>query len=480
MTITKEDLESLLTKAEATKSELRAMRKDAFLNPRYKRFQGYMKTFWRMQAQDFMKEFAGFKNLFTEAPSPRQILRSWEKSIERATTRMVRDARKEFLQAIKDGAGSTLVDIPHAGNYGVGFSASDPRIKALIDSRIEFMTNSVNATSQQRIASLVQRMTDEGASYTKMSKAIRAEIKGWYTPTGAAMTRAELISITEVGEMYEGGRRMVTDDLTRAGAKLEKLWINVEDNRVCPVCESAVLDGWIPMQAYFSNGFAHPLAHGGCRCDIEIYDATPGGARSDSTGGGFQEFSSGKDARSWINKNWKTQPKSHGNYPNAIRDTMEEYVTDTFYDINKGLRFDNKKLLNFHADDILNMDEAVALGTPLPDDVVMWRGLMYKPPDLLKGITDPTKVIGKIFTDKGFGSMSLNPGIADEFAFSGYKFKIMIPKGKKMITGFWDQVEYIMPRGTRYRVAAVEKVEADVLFSTGKRKWLWQITLEVL
>lgn len=273
MTITKDDLDKLLEQAEATRKELRAQRKDAFLNPRYKRMEGYMKTFWRMQAQDFMREFATFKNLFTEAPSPRQITRAWEKTIERATKRLIKDARKEFLQAIKDGAGSSLVDVPNAGTYGVDFSVNDPRIKRLIDERIDFMTKSINATSEKRILRLAQQLTDEGVSYTKMSKAIRAEIKGWYTATSGAMTRAELVSITEIGEMYESGRELITDDLTRAGVRLEKLWINVEDPNVCPVCQNAVLDGWIPMQAYFSNGFARPLAHGGCRCDIEIAEA---------------------------------------------------------------------------------------------------------------------------------------------------------------------------------------------------------------
>ncbi len=64
-------------------------------------------------------------------------------------------------------------------------------------------------------------------------------------------------------------------DLQSAGLPMEKKWSSVGDKSVgnkpaaCDICLSNDKIGWIPIDDIFPSGHMHPLAHDGCRCNLQ-------------------------------------------------------------------------------------------------------------------------------------------------------------------------------------------------------------------
>jgi len=77
--------------------------------------------------------------------------------------------------------------------------------------------------------------------------------------------RAELVAVTEVGNAYEEGSRIMANRLNLAGLQIEKRWAGPNDDRTSKNCQDNLAAGWIPLADAFPSGAQQPLDHPGCR-----------------------------------------------------------------------------------------------------------------------------------------------------------------------------------------------------------------------
>lgn len=164
-------------------------------------------------------------------------------------------------------------------------------------------------------------------------------------------------------------------------------------------------------------------------------------------------------------------------------DAVGDYRGSGYHEINRFLRKGEAEARQFLVDDgqssgyikrRLNeipdvadrIDRAVARAT-LDRDVVLWRGMSTK------SLGDLDRLTGTIITDNGFASTSLHQRVADSFV--GYAaeegkdaavVRILAPRGANALpvdTLFgqsWEE-EFLLPRGSRFRVISVNKAAGD-------------------
>jgi len=109
------------------------------------------------------------------------------------------------------------------------------------------------------------------------------------------------------------------------------------------------------------------------------------------------------------------------------------------------------------------MDSLVSMQPPLPKPIVVYRGIGQT----IGNQAEP----GFRFKDEGFSSTSISEENASDFG-KGVLTVINVPKGTKGIytadssfNDFWDEYEYILPRGLTYEVTAIKngKIYMDVV-----------------
>jgi hypothetical protein len=119
------------------------------------------------------------------------------------------------------------------------------------------------------------------------------------------------------------------------------------------------------------------------------------------------------------------------------------------------------------------IDAAIKV-SEIPEDVTVFRGL---PAEVL-----PAAAVGTEFIDKGYGSTSLDPKMAEKFARwtreDGYTpaiVEIKVPKGYDGVymEKLWDngESEILLPRNTKYRITSetlvsLQDVDGEVRYLT--------------
>lgn len=140
------------------------------------------------------------------------------------------------------------------------------------------MVTRINDTTRDYLRTVIQRGVDEGWSYDRIAKAITERYSEFAVgrPQQHIDSRAHMIAVTETGNAYEAGNRIVAESLGGYGLDMEKSWLTAQDDRVCSdECQINEAQGWIPMQEPFASGDQQPLAHPSCRCSA-LYRRKPG------------------------------------------------------------------------------------------------------------------------------------------------------------------------------------------------------------
>lgn len=140
------------------------------------------------------------------------------------------------------------------------------------------LVSKVNDTTRDYLRTVIQKGVDEGWSYDRIASAItdRYEEFAVGRPQQHIDSRAHMIAVTETGNAYEAGNRVVAESLGGYGLDMEKSWLTAQDDRVCSdECQVNEAQGWIPMPEPFASGHQQPLAHPACRC-AALYRRRPG------------------------------------------------------------------------------------------------------------------------------------------------------------------------------------------------------------
>jgi hypothetical protein len=129
--------------------------------------------------------------------------------------------------------------------------------------------SAIDDITRARLRRVLVEAVESNWSYQQTARQITSLFDGFTarSPLGHIRNRAELISVTEIGDAYEYAGKVMADQLTAAGTLLDKEWLTASSD-VCPTCSSAAGEGWIHGDDSFSNGLDGPLGHPGCRCSL--------------------------------------------------------------------------------------------------------------------------------------------------------------------------------------------------------------------
>lgn len=151
------------------------------------------------------------------------------------------------------------------------FSLRNPRAVAYLEQHGAALVTKINETTRDEMRVLVRQAVDEGWSYTRTAKAIREQFEGFagLKPQHHIRDRATLVAVTEAGQAYEEGSRIVAVGMAERGIPIEKYWRTSGDDRVSAGCRDNQAAGWLPVAEMFPSGHDRPLRFPGCRCTAQ-------------------------------------------------------------------------------------------------------------------------------------------------------------------------------------------------------------------
>mgnify|MGYP000947853044 CR=1 FL=1 len=237
-------------------------RKQRALAPIERRLRRAAAKAFRVQERAFLRRFARLRMQFPpelrEAPPSDQWGPLWEET-ETETGALWRNPAEDAISdSLATGAAHAAGDAAAWGIEGT-FNLPNPEAVEYLRTAPLNLTKFVNDTSREQVRAVLVQAADEGWGYTKTTKELRTLF------AGMRRHRAETIAITETGQAYEVGNRSVRARV-HAQLPLEKSWLTVGTENVCPICRGNEGEGWIPFDQLFQSGHDHPVGHARCRC----------------------------------------------------------------------------------------------------------------------------------------------------------------------------------------------------------------------
>jgi len=167
-------------------------------------------------------------------------------------------------RAFESGARHALLDL----GVDTAFNIDLPAATEFLAGRGAARVARIDDVTRRRLRNLLTTAAENNWTYAETARAIRGQFDGFSarSPLAHIRNRAELVAVTEIGDAYEHASWVVAQDLVAQGVVLEKAWLIVGDERVCPICTAAAGQSWIGHTETFINGFSGPLGHPGCRC----------------------------------------------------------------------------------------------------------------------------------------------------------------------------------------------------------------------
>lgn len=179
-------------------------------------------------------------------------------------------------------------------------------------------------------------------------------------------------------------------------------------------------------------------------------------------------FSTAKERDDYFAQLLSSQRKegfTEENYPQFVG-AIREYESRLGYDLNEALR-DPLISKSRYQNTIDSLDKAIETAPPLSEEVIAYRGIKGNGLNFFE-----TLKVGDVFEDKGYVSTTVDAGVAQQFGSSGSMYqglamRIKLPAGSKGIfpSGYkalgrddWernaDEAEFLLPRGSKFKVIA--------------------------
>jgi len=184
----------------------------------------------------------------------------WEKAFDVTANQTVADFVDPIVSAVEESLMAGAEALTKDLKLDTSFDLKNPRAVKYVKSRGAENVKGINETTKDQLRTLIGNAVEDSKSYTEITKLIRQVFSDF------SQYRARLIAVTEVGNGYEAGNRILIDDLIDGGLEMEKSWLTVGDANVDPECADNEAEGWIPVDQAFGSGHDQPLAHPNCRC----------------------------------------------------------------------------------------------------------------------------------------------------------------------------------------------------------------------
>lgn len=215
---------------------------------------------------DPWKQHGDWLNMkFSEALPPSEMEAIWAQVQLESVKLFAAPIDAAVAKAVEYGGMAMLAEL----SVKVSFSLKNPRAEDYLRDYGADLVKGINETTREYLQTLITQATEEGWSYKRTAEAIieRFEEFAVGKPQAHIDSRAHLIAVTETGNAYEEGNRIVAKDLQDAGLTMEKSWSTVGDSKVSDGCIANEADGWIGIDQAHTSGHQRPLRFPGCRCE---------------------------------------------------------------------------------------------------------------------------------------------------------------------------------------------------------------------
>lgn len=230
----------------------------AVVSPLEAKLRKAMARAFRAQARAFLPRFSRVRGLFAEVATPSD----WEPLFNQAALETIQAFRQPLSEVTAKALRSGII-------AAIGNLALDVDMKVDHPAAVDYVANQgavritqINETTRAQLRTIVTHAADEGWSYDRTARAIRARYAGFATE------RARNIAVYEVGAAYEEGNLIIARDLRGAGIAMQKAWSHVGDAKVRPDHIANAADGWIGLDDPFSSGDVRPPTDPRCRCTL--------------------------------------------------------------------------------------------------------------------------------------------------------------------------------------------------------------------
>lgn len=224
-----------------------------------------VKRYFSEASDPFAQHDAWLNMKFSEALPPSEVELIWAQVQLETVKLFAAPIDAAVAKALEYGGIAIL------GEVGMKprFDLKNPRAVDYLKDYGADLVKGINETTRDTLQTLISNATDEGWSYKRTAEAIieRFEQMAVGKPQEHIDSRAHLIAVTETGQAYEEGSRIVAKDLQDAGLDVEKSWSTVGDVKVSDGCKENEADGWIGIDKLHSSGHQRPLRFPGCRCE---------------------------------------------------------------------------------------------------------------------------------------------------------------------------------------------------------------------
>jgi len=248
----------------------RATARERATRPAVVRLRRAYQGVFRKQGELFLKSFRRLRPLFplTEA-SPTAVTDTMP-LLDLALAATAEEAQAAIEAGIAQGieqGGKALIRM--VGGGGISFNLAFPEAEAYIMRVGAARVANIDDTTRKIIRQIVTAAVENGTAWDKVAKEITDQFAHFALRPNYVVSwlnnRAELVAVTEVGNAYEEGSRIMANRLSMAGLQMEKRWAGPNDDRTSKNCQDNLAAGWIPLADAFPSGAQQPLDHPGCR-----------------------------------------------------------------------------------------------------------------------------------------------------------------------------------------------------------------------
>lgn len=265
--ITTQQISEAVSLMEATK---KATARERATRPAVVKLRRAYQSIFRKQGELFLKSFRQLRPLFplTEA-SPTAVTDTMP-LLDIALEATAEEARAAIAagiaQGIEIGAKSLIRMV---GGAGISFNLSFPEAEAYIAQVGAARVAEIDDTTRKIIREIVTAAVQNGTAWGTVADEIITQFSHFALRPNYVVSwlnnRAELVAVTEVGNAYEEGSKIMANRLNIAGLQMEKRWAGPNDDRTSQNCQDNIAAGWIPFADNFPSGVDRPLDHPGCR-----------------------------------------------------------------------------------------------------------------------------------------------------------------------------------------------------------------------
>lgn len=217
-------------------------------------------SMWAEQANQFLERLEAHAWRFAETlreSLPDDRLDAIWAAVAAATSGPLEDLLDDLApRAAREGWTQAAADI----QVGISFDPDAPQVRAFLRRFGARRVARINATTRDRLATLLADADRHGWNYARVAREIRGRFRGFNA------RRSELVAVTELADAFGHGQETFRAEMRREGHGVQMSWLGEDDDRICEICEGNVGAGWVDSTEVFPSGHSREPAHPGCRC----------------------------------------------------------------------------------------------------------------------------------------------------------------------------------------------------------------------